>query len=70
MRTCHLAKGKTVAINTNSKQAFRRLHDFLHLSAVINCEAHSKPRDPGSRGSALADHAAKAVNKLDIPVPM
>ena len=70
MRAYHLAKGKIVAINTDSKHAFGCLHDFLHLFAVVNCEGHTKSRDPGPRGNALADHAAKAVEKLDMPVLM
>ena len=70
MRTCHLAKGKIVAINTDSKHVFGCLHDFLHLFAVVNWEAHTKSRDPGSRGNALADHAAKAVKKKQLGIPV
>lgn len=100
MRACHLAKGKTVTIYTDSRYAFGCLHDFGTLwanrgfitssgtsikhgkligelldacqlpssIAVVKCEAHTKSKDPVSRGNALADHAAKAAAKIGIPV--
>ena len=67
-RACHLAKRQTVTIYTDSIHAFRCLHNYLHLFAVVNCEAHTKSKDPGSRGNALADHTAKPAAKIDIPV--
>ena len=35
---------------------------FPSSIAVVKCEAHTKSKDPGSRGNALADHGCKNVN--------